>query len=657
MFNGFIRKNVPGVCTDLNTPDWSSVTAAILTYLTVSFVILVSAGTVAWKVKGAYRPALALLLCYFFGVIWVLSGNCLSWATTVNYILLLTTVTIFFVYWSRPAFLRPGGALSWLMYNRVKVATKGTFGKDTILLGKADDYDWTYGQWLLVIVYLTWIYVAVQERFSYYNDEIGFSATYAFGKAVAHASLRFHFFCEASGHRFVLVWALVGIPYERSVAFHKITGRMMYLCVLIHFICIIATWDEHKDVPGHSFSDSLDLSRSNILFGLLAFIFLNLLVITSIPWVRRMKFEDFYWNHVNFKFMMQVMMVLHHRAYAMPFAVVLVLSFYLDAAFRYVSKVVCKVTLTDARIVCDDTSTNTTFVRLEMERDVWPGGFFSHHAGDYIMLSLGTKDSKAMPIGKYLSSMKAAGAPPLPAPFLFHPYTISSPPNYKGGKKIVVMLKSMGPGTWSDEVCNMFKPGVEGVDVSLVNPHIGGPMGRLGIEPTDYETVVLCAGGIGVTTMCAIWSDIAQKSANDNGKIKKVVVAWAAPCADSFAAFNEFLEVVDNSKNGIQFDMRGFVTRVSSDSGENGSSINKCLDLKYGTRPNFQSIISEAIGDMSQDGYAGVFACGPGALMWDVTHAVDVVNGMARGAVIEDASAVTHVRKGRVHLHKETFEW
>jgi hypothetical protein len=45
------------------------------------------------------------------------------------------------------------------------------------------------------------------------------------------------------------------------------------------------------------------------------------------------------------------------------------------------------------------------------------------------------------------------------------------------------MLKNMGEGTWSDQVCKMVKD--KSMDVKLVNPHVGGCLGRLSINPAE----------------------------------------------------------------------------------------------------------------------------------------------------------------------------
>ena len=71
-------------------------------------------------------------------------------------------------------------------------------------------------------------------------------------------------------------------------------------------------------------------------------------------------------------------------------------------------------------------------------------------------------------------------------------------------------------------------------DPASIKIHIGGPTGKLSIHPTDYETIFLCSGGIGVTPMLSIALDIARsnKSPPDH-----VVFVWSIRSTDMLAAF------------------------------------------------------------------------------------------------------------------------
>lgn len=279
-----------------------------------------------------------------------------------------------------------------------------------------------------------------------------------------------------------------------------------------------------------------------------------------------------------------------------------------------------------------------------------------HKAGDYVMLSFGSKDSKAQPITKWLKPLSFAettpvGGPPLGPAFLFHPYTISSPPD-AASNKITIMLKNMGEGTWSDQVCKMVKD--SSCNLKLVNPHVGGCMGRLSIEPSDYETVVLFGGGIGVTPLCAIWADIAKK--HTVGKTKRVVLVWSAPTAKLFSAFQEFLDLAPACKTGVQFTFKGFVTKETE---EEAAGAVRGMQLVYGRRPDWSSELASACAATSATGFVGVFGCGPAEALLQITAATCKHNEPNfTSAVVSDGGSVSKgAAPGRIHLHKETFEW
>jgi len=641
--------SVPHYCDDDATafalPDHIGGRLAIM--VPISGILMTTFGLVSFKL-GRHTLSGFLMILYFVIVgSFAMGFTCVNWTSYVDFVLFTITYITLIVFWSRPAFLQPGGSLQKLMYARVKNTTGADV--DTIMYGKPSDYDFTYGQLIYIAMYLLWCAVHFIERFQFYTGD-GDSATRAVGRAIAHVALRFHWFAEVSGGRYTVLWACTGMSYERLLSLHKIAGRMFLPLILVHMVCNVASFEEHKDVPGHMPFDPFVWSRVNATFGFLAFVMLLGLIATSIPSWRRNHFENFYWNHFNFKFLMMVMLLLHMRQYVFPFSITLVLCFYFDMTFRFISKVMYTCNVESAETVCMDDATNTEVVKVVISRSTWPGGPWDHEAGDYVMLSFGSKNKAAQPITKWLNALTfkettPMGGPPLPPALLFHPYTISSPPN-AASNKFTIYIKNMGEGQWSDQVCKMFREG-SGCDIKLVNPHVGGLLGRLSIKPAEYETVVLCAGGIGVTPMCAIWSDIAKK--HTVGLTKKVVVLWSAPTTKLFAAFQEFIDLTNQCKTGVEFEFKLFATKEAVEAGVKVDG--RGVAMQYGKRPVWQDEIEEAVGA----GYTGVFACGPQALMSDVTGAVVSCNKGGAGATVGDTGAKG--AKGRVHLHKETFEF
>ena len=148
------------------------------------------------------------------------------------------------------------------------------------------------------------------------------------------------------------------------------------------------------------------------------------------------------------RFMLLVAVLLHARTWVLPFSVTLLVSFYLDFGLRFKTKAMEKAELVSAKTVVQDDATGDRMVRLDINRANWPG--FGPYAssgeepGAYVYLS--------MRCDGHLKKITPAGGPPVPAKFWFHPMTVSSPPTQNARLPLAIFVKSMGKGTWSEEV-------------------------------------------------------------------------------------------------------------------------------------------------------------------------------------------------------------
>eukprot|EP00961_Rhodomonas_salina_P096838 1302840-Rhodomonas_salina.1 len=111
------------------------------------------------------------------------------------------------VFWTRPAMIKPGGPLNAFFTRRIGTATVAG-SKDTAIFGAANEYlNWTYSQLLLVLIFWAWAICAFAERYSFYTSDDHkhgksgeYSKTMAFGRAIAHISVRLWWLAESSGH-------------------------------------------------------------------------------------------------------------------------------------------------------------------------------------------------------------------------------------------------------------------------------------------------------------------------------------------------------------------------------------------------------------------------------------------------------------------------
>ncbi len=139
----------------------------------------------------------------------------------------------------------------------------------------------------------------------------------------------------------------------------------------------------------------------------------------------------------------------------------------------------------------------------------------------------------------------------------WHPFTIASPPAAAAGAdgELTFFIKSMGEGTWTGRLAALaraLRAAQEDADarggsedpIALPAVSVDGPYGRVGaLEGRD--TLVLFAGGIGVTPVHALACELAARREKGGGAgalprgLARVVVVWVVREAELLEAFAE----------------------------------------------------------------------------------------------------------------------
>ena len=260
--------------------------------------------------------------------------------------------------------------------------------------------------------------------------------------------------------------------------------------------------------------------------------------------------------------------------------------------------------------------------------------------GGVAKLVISTGDNMVYEPGQYVwIAFALEGGPEVLQSLSFHPYSISSA-HAPGDKTYTLHVKTMGHGTWSDAVVVAAAQGIEAFKGSC---RVGGPAGKLSIDPTHFERIVLVAGGIGFTPLVSLLADIARDAA-DGGKegarrypaLKHITVVWAvqtAPCLTWFATELDAARAATNVAVHLQL----FVTRA----GKGECDAESCAAFTLG-RPDVAASLADAAAQQGA-GPVGVFSCGPAQMLEDTLDAVAAAN-----AVATDDSR-------RFLLHQETF--
>ena len=405
-----------------------------------------------------------------------------------------------FLHAFRDSALRPGGWASALIYRKVaSPRTSDFFRKDLVFLGPLNEIlSMTWGECVVWTAVVAWLVVAAVDKYNNLTADpptmnsgletaLG-NKTRALGKAFAQISIRCVFLSVISPTRNVVLYQMFGIPFERGIKAHKQAGRLMVVAGWLHVICMLAGGTERTGVK---WTNTVDMTSPNPIFGPFALAAWTAMLLLSLPYFRRHKFEHFYVIHLNLWFVGNVMTVLHNRQNAVVWIIAGVLTLWLDFAVRWYAKLARKSTLVDFDVVAEN------LVKMVVKRDgAWPGGAFDFHPGSYIWLSV---DVPAEKRAAYMREVDVKPVIPVPIPSFvwFHPITVSSFDPASG--ELTLFIKRMGEGEeqWSGQIIATLKAVRDGKDLSKedVRVHIGGPNGSLQVNPDWMDHCVLVSGG------------------------------------------------------------------------------------------------------------------------------------------------------------------
>jgi len=170
--------------------------------------------------------------------------------------------------------------------------------------------------------------------------------------------------------------------------------------------------------------------------------------------------------------------------------------------------------------------------RLEVDAGVFAGSG-GHYAGQYAFVNI--------PALGFLE---------------WHPFTISAAPQETcetNNRVVTFHIKDMGPGTWTHRLAQLAlaAPNPNNVIVS-----IDGPYGRTG-HYYERETLILIAGGIGITPIHSIIADLHNRLTNPDaygsiGAVKHVHVVWVVREARLLHIFaNTLADILRNNPDSV----------------------------------------------------------------------------------------------------------
>jgi predicted ferric reductase len=249
-----------------------------------------------------------------------------------------------------------------------------------------------------------------------------------------------------------LVTLLIGMPFDRGLFYHKLSGRIVGIASILHaaafFVDPVFKRKHAQDFFRGAFTGQVNFSGSVMLFIVIA------IGITAMARIRRRVYEVFYYLHVVFALCI-IAGAFFHSGILLPF--IAVLTWGVDLCIR---SIVMARTLYPRKAtlkVVSDTVIQVSFPKTTS---------FAYNPGQYVYLSI--------PEISWLQ---------------WHPFSISSSP-----KQRIVTLHIRKVGNWTTALFDLSKKKQE---VSIL---LEGPYGNLSVDLMNdrkYKNILLISGGIG----------------------------------------------------------------------------------------------------------------------------------------------------------------
>ncbi|WRT68624.1 uncharacterized protein IL334_005602 [Kwoniella shivajii] len=313
----------------------------------------------------------------------------------------------------------------------------------------------------------------------------------------------------ALGVRGNIIGLCVGKGYERLKVYHKIVGRVVFLASTVHAAAYMYKWT----VAGKF---STYAAKPFAMYGLLAYFALVLIVITSLPWVRKAWHGIFEICHFVGIAGLLVGLALHVPV-AIPFCIA--------AAIIYLISILCS--LTKTRLAHAELhalpGAATTVVTIPALRSGW-------RAGQHVRIRI-----PALGPSKGFES---------------HPFTIASAPD---GEGLVLMCKRAGD--WTDKLYELAQRSSDIEDRAEGGKNnatviLEGPYGGLGntLLPS-FSSVVLVAGGSGITQALGLAHDLVSRAPTGVVRARTIDLIWMVRTEDTAKPLMAtLLELVDEAK-------------------------------------------------------------------------------------------------------------
>jgi len=403
---------------------------------------------------------------------------------------------------------------------------------------------------------------------------------------------------------------LLGIAFDRVIMYHRWMGVFTVLVNCLHFLLELIQWWTAKV---NSTEQTFYVLPN--MYGFLAWVICLGLFFSSLQWIRRNRFEWFFYLH--FLFIPYYVFGALHAPKFIPYMIAAVVFYGLDRVIR-------------------------------LFWGFWPVKAFLRIKGkqyndkEYSIIQVSfPKNTLADFTGAYKTGQYVFANFPQISLLEWHPFSISSGPDEI---TLELHIRSLGDHT------KLIQEKAEKSAVIWIR--VDGPYGNLGLKLRRFPNIVLASGGIGMSPVIGIVKDLYRCGKLDSRKVQRpshvmedVRVLWVARSPGQYSWFEEemakFFQAAQ-SQDLPRFHADIFITGTK----ENDPAFQALAPISDGKasltfhvgRPDFNQFCTDAI---SMDKANLIFVCGPAQMVTSLW----------------DASVVYSTKGASVRFHHEVFEF